>query len=324
MVTVFMFPGQSSRYPGMLDKLVTLHAPNVDVLDEASDVLRRDLRRHYRADNPLAFERNVDVQVGVFLANHMFMKTLESRGVQADLSLGLSLGEYNHLVHIGALDFRDALSTVQARGDVYDTGPAGEMASLQPIDLADLRDIVVRARRRGVIEIANLNSPRQHVVSGERDAVAAAIRIAEEEYYAQGVVIERRIPMHSSMFDRVAARYRAHLDDVRFRRPRLPYLPNRLGCLLGTPTREQFVQLLSEHVRHPVLWRLSVDHVREHWRDATFVEVGPMSVLKNLMNRKWCRNRTYCTDRREGTALHLEQLVAELHRSADANELVPT
>ena len=131
---VFMFPGQSSRYPGMLDRLAALHKPNADLLNWASDMLGRDLAAHYHADQgQAAFARNVDVQVGVFLANHMFLQTLDAAGIEAEMSLGLSLGEWNHLVHIGALGFAEALRAVEQRGRCYDEGPRGWMAAIQPI-----------------------------------------------------------------------------------------------------------------------------------------------------------------------------------------------
>ena len=144
MTLVFMFPGQSSRYPGMLDKLAHLHPRAAEVLGLASDTLSRDLRSHYSEDNAAAFERNVDVQLGVFVANHMMLSALQAEGVDAELSLGLSLGEYNHLTHIGALDFVDALRVVKARGEAYDAGPRGQMASVQPLDLAAFRSHAFR------------------------------------------------------------------------------------------------------------------------------------------------------------------------------------
>ena len=123
---VFMFPGQTSRYPGMLDRLVELHPRNRGLLAWACEVLGRDLATHYHVDNgDAAFTRNVDVQVGVFLANHMFLVTLETAGIDAEFSLGLSLGEWNHLVHIGVLSFEDALRAVEVRGRLYDEGPRG-------------------------------------------------------------------------------------------------------------------------------------------------------------------------------------------------------
>ncbi|KIG15417.1 Malonyl CoA-acyl carrier protein transacylase [Enhygromyxa salina] len=310
---VFMFPGQSSRYPGMLDRLVELHRPNADLLAWASDLLGRDLGAQYHADaGENAFARNVDVQVGVFLANHMFMATLDAAGIEAELSLGLSLGEWNHLVHIGAVSFADGLRAVDHRGRCYDEGPRGWMAAIQPISDEDLAAVVSSAAKLGVLEVVNLNSPQQHVVAGERAAVEAAVEHAEDEFYAQPQIIERNVPMHSSLFRVVGERFREHLEQLEFAAPRLPYLPNRLGELLDNPSRAQLIDLLSTHVHEPVLWRRSLDHIVAQHPDAVFVEVGPMSVLHNLMHRKWLRNRKFRTDSREQLADHFASVVAKL------------
>ena len=315
MSLVFLFPGQSSRYPGMLDKLVDLHAPNAEVLEQASDILDWDLAHQFSVDNTEAFSRNVDVQVGVFLANHMFLRRLQAEGIDADTSMGLSLGEYSHLVHIGALGFEDALRLVYARGEAYDNGPRGWMASIQPIDLEELQTVLADINAKGdlgVVEAVNLNSPRQHVISGDQAAVEAAMAVLEDEHYVQPVVIEKQVPMHSTKFEPVGATFRESLEAAAFMPPRKPYVPNRLGETLKDPSREQFVNLLAEHIYQPVLWRKSIDHVLERDPDAVFVEVGPRSVLHNLLHRKWVRNRKFHTDSREETAAHLDGVLTQL------------
>jgi len=325
LTLVFMFPGQSSRYPGMLDKLVELHPPNGELLERSSDLLGRDLRAQYkiggggdmdmdRGDSPEGdgFARNVDVQVGVFLANHMFMTALEARGIEAELSMGLSLGEWNHLVHIGALSFEDALRGVEQRGRCYDQGPRGWMAAIHPIDADSLREVVGRAGKYGVLEIVNLNSPRQHVVAGERAAVEAAAAQAEDEHYAEAHIIERNVPMHSSLFAPVGARFAEILRGLEFAAPRRPYMPNRLARFVPAPSPATFVELLSTHVHAPVLWRESLEHVVAAHPEAVFVEVGPMAVLHNLMHRKWLRNRKFRCDSRDDIHAHFEATVAAL------------
>jgi [acyl-carrier-protein] S-malonyltransferase len=309
-----MFPGQSSRYPGMLHKLAGLSARNRELLARASDLLGRDLAAHYCEDNPAVFARNRDIQIGVFLANHMFLQWLDEAGIRAELSLGLSLGEYNHLVHIGALDFERALLTVEERGLAYDDGPRGAMASVFPLELELLQDVARRAAGAvgGVLEVVNLNSPRQNVLSGDRPALDEALRILEEEQYVDARIIEREVPMHCSSFAPVGVRMRRYLEKLRFGRPRLPYLPNRLGRIVKNPTDAVFAELLSSHVHMPVLWRQSIDFIAERWPDATFVEVGPMSVLHNLLDRKWHRNRKLRTDSADDTTEHLQTVVAEL------------
>ncbi len=312
MTLVFMFPGQSSRYPGMLDKLANLVPGGAQWIERASDLLSWDLAEQFSLDNQEAFARNVDVQVGVFLANHLFSVLLADRGVHASASMGLSLGEYNHLVHIGALGFDDALKAVRARGDAYDAGPRGYMASVQPIELEMLQSVVAAHRHLGVVEVVNLNSPSQHVISGEQVAVEAVCAVLEEEHYVQPVIIERQVPMHSTMFREVAAKFRETLETLEFRTPQLPYMPNRLASPIERPTKEQFCELLESHIYSPVLWRASVDNVCARMPDATFVEVGPMAVLHNLMGKKWIKNRKFALDSRQDTAQHVQTVLASL------------
>lgn len=326
MTLVFMFPGQSSRYPGMLDKLARLHPRAEETLAQAEAALGRDLRAHYSEDNPGAFDRNVDVQLGVFVANHMMLSALQGEGIDAELSLGLSLGEYNHLVHIGALDFTAALHVVKARGEAYDAGPRGFMASVQPLALEALEEVVeaVRAQELGVLEIVNLNSPKQHVLSGAQAAVEAAIAILEDEHYVVPTVIERQVPMHSSLFTGVGAAMRPHLERAGFRAARRAYLPNRLGEPLAA-SRADYVTMLAEHVHTPVLWRRSIDHIVAHHPGAILVEVGPRQVLANLLDRKWVSRPKYATDSREDTAEHFRTVIealrpAMVQRHAKAHE----
>src|SRR5215204_3692224 len=105
----------------MLEHAVAM-APesNLRLVAEASNILGRDLLKHYRADNASIFATNRDVQVGVFLSNHLAFRSLGRSGAPATRSLGLGPGEYNHLVHIGALDFAHALRLVDARGKAFD------------------------------------------------------------------------------------------------------------------------------------------------------------------------------------------------------------
>ncbi len=292
-----MFPGQSSRYPEMIDRLWQwAEADARAVLGEASAALGRDLRAHYRADNPAIFATNRDVQLGVFLANHIHLCALERAGVRAGLSLGLSLGEYNHLVHAGALAFLPALRLVDARGAAYDAGPEGAMASVFPLPVEALREVVARAAALGPLEIGSFNSPTQHVLSGARAAVDAAAAILDEEHGVECRIIEERVPMHASIFAPVAAALRPALERAPWRAPRFGYLPNVLGHFEDARAPERIASLLALHVHRPVLFRASIDFLVERCPDAAFVEVGPRGVLHNLLSRKWVARPRFKTD----------------------------
>jgi [acyl-carrier-protein] S-malonyltransferase len=316
MTLVFMFPGQNSRYPGMLTKLAGLDRCNRHVLDWASNILSRDLYHHFGADNPDAYATNRDVQLSVFLANHMVM---EASGVNAALSLGLSLGEWNHLVHIRAVTFETALLAVEQRGILYDQGPRGSMASVFPIELEELEEVVVRARSVGVVEVVNLNTPRQHVIAGEQRAVQEALRILEDEHFVQPVIIDNELPMHSSLFEPVGRAFRRYLERIEFLRPVRPYVPNRLGELIVDPDPQTFVELLSTHVHSRTFWRKSIDRIAELHPDAFFLEVGPKKVLHNMLDKKWRRNEKLFVDGGDVPLEHLMTVIESLRGRAYAN-----
>jgi [acyl-carrier-protein] S-malonyltransferase len=319
MTLVFMFPGQNSRYPGMLEKLAGLDRVNRHVLDWASHILDRNLYDQYRADNPDAYATNRDVQLSVFLANHMFMQVMEASGVNAALSLGLSLGEWNHLVHIRAVTFETALRAVEQRGILYDQGPRGCMASVLPIELEELEAVVVRARSVGVVEVVNLNTPRQHVIAGEQRAVQEALRILEDEHFVQPVIIDNQLPMHSSLFEPVGRAFRRYLERIEFLRPVRPYVPNRLGELIVDPDPQTFVELLSTHVHSRTYWRKSIDRIAELHPDAFFLEVGPKKVLHNMLDKKWRRNEKLFVDGGDVPLEHLMTVIESLRGRAYAN-----
>jgi [acyl-carrier-protein] S-malonyltransferase len=305
---VFMFPGQSSRDADMLERLTTLRPENRELLAQACELVS------WRPSP--AFATNRDVQLAVFIANHMVLQTLEAHGIAADLSLGLSLGEYNHLVHIGCLSFGDALRLVAARGTAYDNGPDGAMISVFPLAADELASIVERARTSGVIEIANLNSPQQHVLAGERAAIDAAKQLLEDEFSIDATEIESRIPMHCSRFRPASDAFRPALDAVRWQPSTRPYLPNVLAEWIAQPTPTQICDALTRHVYSPVQWRRSIDLIADTYPDATFVEVGPRAVLYNLLSSRWRRVKREKTDHPENVTAAFGDLVSRLRDAA--------
>lgn len=297
MTVVFMFPGQSSRYAGMLEAPLAVSTAAGEALNVASELLGRDLRADFAADAAAPFVRNEDVQLAVFVVNHLWMVALEAAGVRADVSLGLSLGEYNHLIHIGALPFAEALDLVRARGKAYDSGPPGIMIAAQPVSVVEAEAAIAQASARGVVELVSFNSPSQQILGGDEEAVREAARWLEDEHYAQPVVIEESLPMHSSLFRPVAELFAPALKRAPFTAPKLPYLSNRSATMTAHPSRETFVQRLTEHLYRPVRWRESVEHVHAVLPRAVFVEVGARSVLGNLLRRRWLRVPQISVDR---------------------------
>ena len=83
MPLAFLFPGQNSRYPAMFAKLLAWDRENHQWMERASAVLKRDVRAHFTEWDAEIFAHNRDVQIGVFLANHLHWQNLERAGISA-------------------------------------------------------------------------------------------------------------------------------------------------------------------------------------------------------------------------------------------------
>lgn len=282
---VLMFPGQASEYPAMLERAVARWPKAVNACEHASSVLGWDVLKHYRSDTPGSLTSNEHVQIGVYLCDYLYLQALISLGVDAQWSLGLSLGEYCHLVHIGALSFEEALLLVQERGRAYDQQSGGMMLSVFPIEHWELERVVERAQEVGCIQIANINSDSQFVLSGEQQAILEAARILEAETFVVTSVINDRLAMHSPLFSFAAERFRPALQRAKWKVPHLNYLPNLLGRPLSAPRAEDFRNTLEKHLVKPVLWRDSIAYLMDSLTNPLFLEVGPKGTLTNLVRK---------------------------------------
>lgn len=300
MTIVYMFPGQNSRYPQMIDQQRQWSGCE-RILDEASDVLGRDVSAHYRADNSQMFDRNRDVQIGVFLAAYILGERLATAGIRSDASLGLSLGEYNHLVEIGALPFSSALRLLEARGCAYENGPRGLMMSVLPCDVEQINEALEFTARLGSADLAIELSHKHFVIGGETGAVQAAAACLEEEAFAQARVIDSALPMHSRMFRPAADAFLEALEKAEWQPARKAYLPNVDGQFLLSPRKPEYVDRLYRHVFNTVRWSRSLATIVEHYPNALLVEVGPRCILYNLVRREYKHLECFRTDDPEST-----------------------
>jgi [acyl-carrier-protein] S-malonyltransferase len=306
-----MFPGEGSAYAGMIGKFAAMHPVNAVLLEQASEILHRDLRAHYSMANAQMFARGRDVQMGVFLASHMLLCSLRRAGIDAAASLGLGLGEYNHLVHIGALSVEDALNLLEERGNAYDAALEGAMASVSPVELPALEAVVARVAAPGVCSVAMHSSPREQAISGDREAVDGVLEALESDYVKYDYLDQRR-PLHSPLMAGAAAKFRESLERAGWGTPRLPYLSNTLAQLLARPSRAEFVDLLARQLHEPVLWRESLELATASVPEPFLVEVGPKSLLCDRAGDGWLACPVRHTDANQDFMAHFGRLVEEL------------
>ncbi len=280
---IFVFPGQSSCDPEMFER-----AAAVD-----PDAAARALADfHALAGHAFdgTFERNLDVQLAVHLSTRAWRECLLAQGLSPVASAGLSLGEYTHLVQIGALAQDAADDLVAARGRHYDQGPRGVMVAVTGPSPQEVETSLDAVREQleidpGELAISNVNSVRQVVIAGQSDAVAAAVERLEEDLFAMTTMIESRIPMHVGRFAPVAHAFAPDLQRAPWQLPHATWWSNVVGDAVADPSAAMLTETMTAHVDHCVQWSALLVALARRHPGAVLLEVGPGRVLTGLAAR---------------------------------------
>ncbi len=291
----FLYTGQGSQYVNMLQQLRATEPIVADTFREADDVMTPLLGRSLSSyifidgDDPAAVTQlehellqTEITQPAVLATDSSISRLLAAYGMQPDMVMGHSLGEYGALIASRSLTFAAALEAVSARGR--------EMASLEIEDngamaavfgpLTETERIV--AETAGYVVVANINSNNQAVVGGATEAVLAAI----DAFTAAGMQAIR-IPVshafHTSIVAPASVPLVATLDRLDVQPPQIPLVANVTGDFYPPDTTSaDMLDMLGKQVSSPVQF---VKGLRTLY-DAgarVFVEVGPKRALHGFV-----------------------------------------
>src|SRR5262245_30486446 len=215
MKTAFVFPGQGAQYAGMGRELFEKFPNARRVFDEADGALNSPISRlcFEGAEEDLKLTENT--QPAILTTSVAAFRVLEEKGIQPDFVAGHSLGEYSALVAAGGLKLADAAAIVRRRGRyMQEAVPVGEgaMAALVGLDPLSVHSVCERAAQGQIVAPANLNSPGQIVIAGNRAAVERAANMAKEAGARRAILLEVSAPFHCALLRPAEERLALDLD----------------------------------------------------------------------------------------------------------------
>jgi [acyl-carrier-protein] S-malonyltransferase len=254
-------------------------APMIRVLfDEADTVLGFPLSRLILQGPEAELRRTAYAQPAILLVSVAVFRLLDY--VPAAVA-GHSLGEYSALVAAGALTLRDALRLVHNRGRyMQDAVAEGAGAMLALIGAEESAISAAIAADGGAVDIANYNAPGQIVIAGERHATR---RVAERSGARQVVELAVSAPFHCRLMLPAEERLRADLAAAPIAAPVIPFYNNVDAVKVATAAAVR--EGLARQVSRAVRWTAVVERLIADEGIRTFVEVGPGTVLSNLIRR---------------------------------------
>ncbi len=278
---VFTYPGQGSQKPGMGEAWAD--HPSWELVEEASEVTNRDIAALLLTTDADELTMTRNAQLATFVTSMVVLDAVSRTGTEAVAHAGHSLGEYSALTAAGALDFTDAITLVNERGDAMQSAAdeqEGTMAAVLGLD-DDQVDIACQ-RAAGDVWIANYNAPGQVVIAGVPEDLDRACEIAKEI----GAKRAMRFPVggafHTPLMAPARDRLRKALDQVEFRSPEQPVYANVDASAHADPA--DWPNLLGAQLCSPVRWRQTLRALEDD-NFTTFVELGPGTVLTGLVKR---------------------------------------
>lgn len=279
--TAFIFPGQGAQVCGMGQDFYEQTKTGKEIFDKASELLGLSVPE-------LCFEKNDRLDITEYTQAAMvtvctaMLRVLEEEGYGADMTAGLSLGEYCALEAADAMSFDDAVLTVRRRGILMQEAvPAGVggMRAVLGMDAGEIDRVVNQIPN---VQVANYNCPGQIVISGLKEAVEEASEMLKEAGARRILPLNVSGPFHSYLLEEAGRKLGDFLDDIQVARPKIPYVAN---VTAGFVTKaEEIKPLLIRQVSSSVKWQQSVEAMIEAGVDR-FVEIGPGRTLSGFIKK---------------------------------------
>ena len=279
--TAFIFPGQGSQYVGMGKDFYENYPEAQEIFDIAEQASGLPVKE-------ICFTENEKIniteytQIAILATEIALWKVLDAKGIKADITAGLSLGEYAALAAAHVLEPKDLFRIIKCRGkhmqDAYPVG--GAMTAILGLD----GDTICRVceETEGIVSVANFNCPGQIVISGEQGAVNAAAEKLAAAGAKRCVPLKVSGPFHSQLMQKAGQQLADELAKADFKAPQIPYISNVEATLVTESA--PVADLLIRQVSGSVCWQQTIEQMIA-MGVTTFVEIGPGKSLTGFVKK---------------------------------------
>ena len=277
----FIYPGQGAQAVGMGKDFYEKSPLSRTIFDQASEAVNLDLKKLCFEENDL-LDKTEYTQVAMVTACLAMTRAVESMGLHADMTAGLSLGEYCAIAVAGGMCDLDAIRTVRSRGIFMEHAApegSGAMSAVLGMDAAVIEDVL---NGREGVSIANYNCPGQLSCAGaveELDAFVDAIKAAG----GRAVKLAVSGAFHTPVMAQTTQALADKLETMEVNAPKLTLYSNLTGEVYPSQ-KEQIIETVSKQASNSVRWEETIRDMAANGVD-TFIEVGAGTTLSGLVKR---------------------------------------
>jgi [acyl-carrier-protein] S-malonyltransferase len=279
-----LFAGQGAQTVGMGRDLAAKYPVAADLFAQADAILGRALSQIAFAGPEEELTQTKHCQPALFVHGLACLAVLRQElgefPIQA--TAGLSLGEFTAHAAAGTFDFETGLRLVAQRGLFMQEAceqTQGGMAAMIGGDESGVRALAAECD----VDVANLNSPGQIVLSGESSKIALAVSLAKEHGIRMAKTLNVAGAYHSRLMNSAFVKLGEELQKTALQTPRFPVICNTDA----RPVREaeEIRESLQDQVTGSVCWTETIEYLVDEERCELFIELGPGGILAGLLNR---------------------------------------
>ena len=290
MADICIFAGQGAQVPGM-GKDLAQDGEIASLFEKANSVLGFDLAKICFEGPAEELTKSNVCQPAIFVVSYAAYLALQKRRPTAfAAAAGLSLGEWGALCAAGVLDFDATLTVLEARGrfmqEACEATPSGMIAIVG----ASAEQLDALCAKTGCT-VANINSAAQQVLSGSKEAIAAAAAAAKELGIKRALPLATAGAFHSAIMAPAREKLAPVLDQITFNAPKIPVLSN----ITGQPHANDPAAIkaaMLEQVTGTTNWAADIETAKA-LGGTRFVEFGPGKVLSGLIKKIDAALETY-------------------------------
>lgn len=284
MKTALLFSGQGAQAVGMGKDLAANFTVAADLFSKADSILGYSLSQ-------IAFEgpsedltKTSVCQPALYTHGLAVLSVLKQKlpSLSFHAAAGLSLGEFTAHAASGTFDFETGLRLVDQRSRFMQEAceaTEGGMAAIIGAEEQQVRDLAAAAD----VDVANLNSPGQIVISGEKSKIAFAVGMAKEYGARKAVELTVAGAFHSRLMEPAYQRLSAVLAETAIQNPGVPVISNIDALPASSP--DAIRKALADQVTGSVRWTGSIEYLIDHAGITRFLELGPGGVIAGLVGR---------------------------------------
>ena len=282
----FVFPGQGSQSIGMLEPYFSQEKKFNYVFDISKEVLGLDFKDLILNGTSEDLSPTEITQPLMLTANNAIWECLEIQAKEVTVMAGHSLGEFSALIAAGTLNFEDGLILVSSRAKfMQEAVPEGDgaIAAIIGLTYEDINSICTSITNEGLlVQLANINSSNQIVISGSKKAVEIAIQRCTEAGAKRALLLPMSVPAHCELMKPASEKFKEVLNSIKIQKPNCDVIQN-VDASIGSSLTKISENLISQ-IYSPVRWT----DIMNYFNKLTLskcVECGPGKVLSGLIKR---------------------------------------